>query len=186
MIDDERGDETWERPAGIFVIVEVHGPARALVRALQQRFDPKLANTNPPHLTLIGSSGLGPIAASTPVDELRDRIEPIARRTPPIQLPFGAPIKFMQRGIVVLPLSPHGSLRELHDAIGRSGLTFQPVRFTFTPHVTLNFFRSLPPEELRALLSERVTEPMVVDHLRLSRTDDPQPAHDLFELRLEG
>ncbi len=178
--------ETWQRPAGIFVIVEAKGAAGERIRHLQQQYDPKLSITSPPHMTLVGSSGLGPIVGDTSEDELRMRLAPIARTTAPFSLPFGPITKFMQRQIVVLPLSPHGILRELHDRIGRSGLVFNRARFAFTPHVTVNLFRTLPKEELRALLAERVTEPMVVDHLRISLTDDPAPARDLFEIPLTG
>ncbi|MFN8570625.1 MAG: 2'-5' RNA ligase family protein [Gemmatimonadaceae bacterium] len=178
--------ETWQRPAGIFVIVEARGAAGERIRQLQQQFDPKLAATNPPHLTLVGSSGLGPIVGDTSEDELRMRLAPIARTTAPFALAFGPTTKFLQRNIVVLPLSPHGILRELHDRIARSGLIFNRARFAFTPHVTVNLFRTLPRDELRALLAERVTEPLIVDHLRVSLTDDPAPARDLFEIPLTG
>jgi 2'-5' RNA ligase len=178
--------ETWQRPPGIFTIVEAKGSAGDRIRQLQLRFDPKLAATNPPHLTLIGSSGVGPIVGDTSEDELRTRVEPIARTTPPLTLTFGAPTKFMQREIVVLPLSPHGPLRELHDRLSRSGLAFHRARFSFTPHVTVSLFRTLPREELRALLAERVDEPLVVDHLRFSLTDDPYSTRDLFEIPLTG
>jgi 2'-5' RNA ligase len=182
---DDLADQ-WRRPAGIFVIVEVRGAPGERIRELQRRFDPKLANTNPPHITLVGSSGVGPIAGDTDVATVRRLIEPIAAATRPFALQFGPPVKFMQRDIVALPLDPHGAIRELHDRIVRSGLTFQNARFTFTPHATLNFFRALPREELRALLAERVTEPVVIDHLIFSRTDDPQPTQDLFEVALTG
>ena len=182
---DELADQ-WRRPAGIFVIIEVRGPAGERIRNLQRRFDPKLANTNPPHITLIGSSGVGPIAADTAVETMRSIVAPVAASTRPFTLRFGPPVKFMQRDVVALPLDPRGAIRELHDRIVRSGLPFQSARFTFTPHATLNFFRSLPREELRALLAERVTDPVTIDHLIFSRTDDPQPTQDLFELPLTG
>jgi 2'-5' RNA ligase len=182
----ETFEDSWKRPAGIFVLVEAKGQAGERIRSLQKRFDPKLAATNPPHLTLVGSSGVGPISAGTSEDELRARIEPIARTVPPLTLPFGPPLKFMQREIVVLPLDPHGVLRDLYERIAKSGLSFERAKFTFTPHVTLNFFRTLPLGELRQLLSERVAEPLVVDHLRFSLTDDPSPARDLFEIPLTG
>jgi 2'-5' RNA ligase len=184
--DYEALAETWKRPAGVFVLVDARGAAGQRIHAIQQKFDPKLAATNVPHLTLVGSSGVGPIAAGTTVDEMRARVEPIAMSFTPLSLQFGAPVKFMQREIVVLPLAPNGPLRELHERIARSGLSFERAKFTFTPHVTLNFFRTLPREELKQLLAERVDEPLIVDHLRFSLTDDPLPTRDLFELPLTG
>ena len=54
----------------------------------------------------------------------------------------------MQTQIVVLPLDPHGPLRTLHERIKMSGLRAARPRFYFTPHVTLNLYRELPPELL--------------------------------------
>ena len=52
---------------GIFILAELPGEAGEQVRALQQRFDPKLGRLTPPHVTLAGSSGVGPIPTDTPV-----------------------------------------------------------------------------------------------------------------------
>jgi 2'-5' RNA ligase len=186
MRDDDSIDdgESWRRSAGIFVIVEVKGTAGERIHEIQRRFDPKLAATNPPHITLVGSSGVGPISAGTSEDEIRRRLGPVAQRSAPLTLAFGPPHRFMQTNIVVLPLDPHGPLRTLHERIATSGLSFARARFAFTPHATLNFFRTLSKEEIREILSLRVPEPVIVDHLRFSLTDDPNPAQNLFELRL--
>ena len=40
-----------------------------LIAEIQARFDPKLARMMAPHITIIGSSGAGPIAPATPSDE---------------------------------------------------------------------------------------------------------------------
>jgi len=182
--DDEYADEEWKRPAGIFVLAPIQGPAAIRVRAIQLETDPKLAAAHPPHVTLAGSSGVGPIRAGTPVDEIRERLQPIAQRTPPLTLRFGMPQRFMQTSIISLPLDVHGPLRELHDALARSGLAFARARFTFTPHVTLNFYRTLTPDATRALLARRVDEPVILDRLVLSATDDPHPPRVVLELEL--
>jgi hypothetical protein len=92
----------------------------------------------------------------------------------------------MQTDVVVLPLDPHGPLRALHERIKTSGLRYERPRFAFTPHVTLNFFRELPAEQLQALLVLRVTEPLVVDHIAAHRTVDITNTKKLFELPLTG
>ena len=124
---------------GIFVLSEIGGPLGERIRDVQRRFDPKLARETPPHVTLVGSSGVGPIVPSTPVERIRDALKPIADTTPVLELPFERPHRFMQTNIVVLPLDPHGPLRRLHDRIARSGLPFARAKFTFTPHATLSF-----------------------------------------------
>src|SRR6185503_16660105 len=124
---------------GIVILSELHGDLRDQILEIQRRFDPKLAAGLPPHLTLTGSSGMGPIPPKTSVAELRKALEPVARETPPMTLPFLAPMRFMQTNVVVLPLDPNGPIRALHERILKSGLPHERPRFTFTPHVTLSF-----------------------------------------------
>lgn len=171
---------------GIYIIVELPGEAGARVREIQEKYDPKLARLNPPHLTLAGSSGVGAIPAETSIAELRAALEPIAATTEPMSLALGAPIRFMQTEIVVLPMDQHGPLRALHERIARSGLTFKPARFSFTPHITMSFFPTLTPQNERELLAVRVNEPAIVDRFQVYLTRDPQPSRKLLELQLTG
>lgn len=172
--------------SGIIILTELRGPLRNQVLEIQRRFDPKLAAGVVPHLTIAGSSGMGPIATHTGVAALRQALEPIARETAPMSLTLQRPIRFMQTDVVVALLDPHGPLRALHERIKTSGLRFDPPRFAFTPHVTLSFFRELPRDELRDLLAQRLSEPVVVDHLQVHRTVTITDTELLFELPLTG
>ena len=176
----------WRPGTGIYVIAPLQPTLAAEILEIQTRFDPKLARAMPPHITLIGSSGAGPIAPTTTVDELRAAIEPIAQTTPPLELALGHPVRFMQTEIIVLPLRPYGPLRDLHERIAASGLTYAPPRFAFTPHITLNFYRQLSPHERREALSIRPAEPAVVTEIQCSLSNDPQPARHLLTLPLTG
>jgi len=184
-IDAELSDK-WRRGPGIFVVIDARGPAGERIHAIQHAYDPKLANYLPPHLTLAGSSGVGPIDPKTSRERLREVLGEIAASTAPMTLAFKAPIRFMQSDIIVLPLDHHGPLRDLYERIATSGLAFQPARFSFTPHVTLSFFRTLTAPQRRELLAVRLEEPLVVDHIRCSLTDEPLPPRALFELPLTG
>jgi 2'-5' RNA ligase len=137
-------------------------------------------------VTLAGSSGVGPIVPSTPAERIREVLAPIAARASVLTLPFDRPHRFMQTNIVVLPLDPHGALRQLHEQIATSGLTFARAKFTFTPHATLSFYRTLDAATLRELLAVRMAAPAVIDRLTISYTRDPQPPVTLFELPLGG
>ena len=172
--------------AGIFVLAELTGNARERVREIQRKYDPKLAAMTPPHVTLVGSSGVGSIPVTTPVEQIREALDPIARTTAPMTLQFGAPIRFMQTSIVVLPLSPHGALRDIHERIRASGLSFGRVRFTFSPHCTLSFYPTLTAQTARVLLASRVTDPAMFDRLQVYLTNPPQPSRLLLELVLQG
>lgn len=169
---------------GIFVLAELPGEAGALVREIQQKYDPKLARLTPPHITLVGSSGVGSIPTDTPVSRIRAALEPIAATTEPMSLKFGAPHRFMQTEIVSLPLDVHGPLRTLHERIARSGLPFRPARFMFSPHCTLSFYPTLTLTNEREMLALRVDAPCIVERLQVYLTRDPQPSRMLFELGL--
>ena len=169
---------------GIFIIAEIGGEAGALIREINGKYDPRLARYKAPHVTLTGSSGVGPIPASISAAELEEKLVPIASSTAPMSLRFGPPLRFMQTEIVVLPLDPHGPLRELHDRIATCGLPFQQARFTFSPHCTLSLYPTLTRDSARELLAMRVRTPAVIDRITVYQTLDPQPSRKLLDLAL--
>ena len=171
---------------GIFITAELGGPVGVQVRDLQRRFDPKLANELPPHITLLGSSGAGPVSPDTPLEVLRAALAPVAAASAPLHLSFRPPYRFLGREIVVLPLDPHGPIRALHELLKTAGLPYAAARYPFTPHCTLSFYPTLTPQTLRTLLAVRVEEPFVIDRLRVYHTRAPQPPTHLLDLPLTG
>jgi 2'-5' RNA ligase len=129
---------------------------------------------------------MGPIPTSTTVAELRAALEPVALETKPLTLTFLPPMRFMQTNVVVLPIDPNGPVRALHERIKSSGLAYEQPRFTFTPHVTLSFFRELTPADAKALLALRVPEPVTVDRISAHRTVNIVSSRKLLELPLLG
>ena len=171
---------------GTFILAELGGEAGAQIRAIQARFDPKLARESPPHVTIAGSSGLGVVPPDVPRARVLELLAAVGRETPPLVLPFGRPERFPGTNIVVLPLDPHGAIRALHDRIARSGLPFARAKFTFTPHATLSFYPTLTADALRALLAVRADGPAVIDRLVVSHTRSPQPPVRWGEVALAG
>jgi 2'-5' RNA ligase len=171
---------------GIFILAELPAGIADRVRAINQRYDLKLSRYKPPHLTITGSSGAGPIPPSVSVEEMREKLEPITRDTAPITVSFLPPQRFLQTNIIVLPLDPHGPLRMLHDRIITSGLPFTRARYTFSPHSTLSLYQSLDERAIRELLKTRIPEPFVINAIQLYHTRDPQPSRKLLELPLTG
>lgn len=169
---------------GYFIVAQITGPAREAVLDVQQWADPKLAKETRPHVTLVGSSGVGPIPPDTPVEALRDALTPVVEASAPMTLQFGRPMRFMQTDIIVLPLDPHGALRALHERIATSGLRFARARFSFSPHCTLNFFTTLTPASERRLLRVRVPEPVVIDRIQCYLTVEPVGGRQVLDLAL--
>lgn len=171
---------------GIFILAELPGEIADRIRAINERYDQKLARYKPPHITLTGSSGVGPIPPSADVEEMRAKLQPITDSTAPITLSFGPPQRFMQTDILVLPIDPHGAIRILHDRLATSGLPFTRARYTFSPHATLSLYPTLDPKSIRELLKTRMPEPFVITAIQLYHTRDPQPSRKLLELSLTG
>ncbi len=173
---------------GVFVIAPVGGASSDRIAAVQRRYDTKVAGESVPHVTLIGSSGAGPIDPGVDPGLVREALAPVVAAAGPLVLPFGRPERFPGTNVVALPLSPHGPLRAFHDriveALARHRIPTARARFTFTPHATLSFYPTLTPGELRELLALRFAEPAVIDRVEVSYTRAPQPAVRWAEWRL--
>ena len=171
---------------GIFILAELKGEAGRKIREINERYDPRLARYKPPHLTITGSSGVGPIPPNVKVEELREKLEPVTSTTPVLELSLRPAQRFLQTNIIVLPLDHHGPLRELHDRIATSGLPFARSRHTFSPHCTLSLYVTHALEAEQQLLRTIINDSVVIDSIQLFHTRDPQPSRLLLELPLTG
>ena len=169
-----------------FVIADLDGAIGDRVRAIQQQFDPKLAAEAPPHVTLIGSSGAGPIPEDTPVELLREAIEPSPRRRRRSRFGSVPPMRFLQREIVVLPLDPHGPLRALHRA--PEGFGNSVCAGALAVHAALHAELLSDAHARDAETAARVarTRPWTMQTLRVYHTREPQPPTLLFDAPLLG
>lgn len=170
--------------SGIVLLAELAGPVADEIREIQRKYDPRMAAELPPHITLSGSSGMGPIPGDTPVDQIRAILSPIANETAPITVYFQPPMKFMQKDVVVLPIDPHGPIRALHERIKSSGIPYERPRFAFTPHCTLSFYPQLSRDKVRDLLSLRIESPVTIDRLAAYKAVTLTRAEPVLELRL--
>jgi 2'-5' RNA ligase len=171
---------------GIFITAELEGELAARIRAVQETHDPKLAREFPPHVTLIGSSGAGPIDPDTPRIKLKELVTAVTDLVRPITVRFDPAMRFIGREIVVLPIAPHGEIRALHEALKMSGLRCATARWPFTPHCTLNYYATLSPGRLKVLTAIREPEEWRLHTLRVYHTREGQPAERLFDAPLKG
>jgi 2'-5' RNA ligase len=171
---------------GVVVMFELTGVLGERLRALHAQYDPRMAAELPPHITITGSSGMGPIAPDTSDDELRTALEPVANEIAPFTVRLEPPMQFMQSTVVVMPIDPNGPIRALHERIKLSGLRYEAPRFTFTPHLTLSFYPELTRERLRELLRFRVPEPVLINAMQAYRAVDLTRTKRVLELPLGG
>lgn len=171
---------------GIVVMFELVGALRDQLRELHQLYDPRMAAELPPHITITGSSGMGPIAAETTDDELHRALLPVSLEVAPFKVRLDPPMQFMQSTVVVMPIDPNGPIRALHERIKESGLRYELPRFTFTPHLTLSFYPELTRQRLRELLRFRVAEPVLIDAIQAYRAVDLTRTKRVLDLPLGG
>jgi 2'-5' RNA ligase len=171
---------------GIVVMFELRGTLREQLRVQRAQFDPRMASELPPHITITGSSGMGPILPEVTDDELRRALEPVATEIAPFSVQLEPPMRFMQSTVVVMPIDPNGPIRALHERIKQSGLPYEPPRFTFTPHLTLSFYPELARERLRELLRFRLPEPVVIDAMQAYRAVDLTQTKRVLDLPFGG
>jgi 2'-5' RNA ligase len=175
---------------GIVVVAEITGDLGERIRAVQERYDPRMAAELPPHLTLIGSSGMGPLSVRTSPELLREALMRVAESAPALTLRFEPPMRFMQSQVVVLPIDPNGPVRALHERMAEriraAHIVTERARFTFTPHCTLNLYRELPAAELRELLTVRFDDAVPIEAIQAYRAEGSSGTQRLFELRLTG
>ena len=163
---------------------ELRGDIAARVLEIQRRFDPRVAAELPPHVTITGSSGMGPISPDTTDEAIIAALQTVAAASPPFSVRLQPAMQFMQSTVVVLPIDPNGPIRALHERIKLSGLTYERPRFTFTPHVTLSFYPELSRDALRELTRFRITEPILIDRIQAYRALDLTRSMRLVDLPL--
>jgi 2'-5' RNA ligase len=171
---------------GIVVMAELRGEIAEWLLSIQRKYDPRLAAELPPHITITGSSGMGPISPSTSDAELRAALEEVATSTQPFTVQLQPPTRFMQSTVVVMTIAPNGPIRALHERIKASGLSYEPPRFTFTPHCTLSFYPELDRERLRELLRVRFDEPVLIDSIQAYRTVTLTRTRRILDVPLTG
>jgi 2'-5' RNA ligase len=165
---------------------ELQGEVAARVLDVQRRFDPRVAAELPPHVTITGSSGMGPISPDTTDEQVIQALASVAAASAPFAVELQAAMQFMQSTVVVLPIDPNGPIRALHERIKSSGLSYERPRFTFTPHVTLSFYPELSREALRELTRFRVKEQITIDRIQAYRALDLTRSIRVVDLRLSA
>jgi 2'-5' RNA ligase len=171
---------------GIIVMSELRGAVADRLLEIQRQYDPRMVAELPPHITITGSSGMGPISPDTTDAELRAALEPVAAAIAPFTVRLEPPMQFMQSPVVEMEIDPNGPIRALHEAIKSSGLAYEQPRFTFTPHVTLSFYPTLTRDRVRELRGVRIGEPITVDSIQAYRATDLTRTKKVLDLPLTG
>jgi 2'-5' RNA ligase len=105
----------------------------------------------PNEITVVGSSGVGPIAQDQDPDEFFKIIDEIAATTPPITVSFDKVHRFPGTDTVVMKLKNETLIQSLHQRFVESGIKFQDIDFAYEPHCTLRSKSPLTDQEMEEL-----------------------------------
>ena len=171
--------------SGIFVIAPIGGDVGARIAELQRQYDPRLgALGQAPHVTLVGSSGMGPIAPDTTREEL-SRAARAHRRGHPADRPPLRPADALHadtdRRAPARPARPppHPARAPQDGGLPRGA-----------PALLLHAARDAQPpsraatRRLASLLRERFDEPVTIDSLEAHLTKDTGESRELVRVSL--
>jgi len=125
----------------------------------------------PAEVTLVGSGGVGCVAAGQPARRVFEVLDQIAAETPPIEVALGVVERFPNTDIFGFRFVDDSMLQELHERIAGSGLAFDPTPFAFGPHVTLRSRSPVSDEDAKSVLAERIDEPFRLADLSVYRLE---------------
>jgi 2'-5' RNA ligase len=171
---------------GIIVMSELRGSIAERLLDIQRQYDPRMVAELPPHITITGSSGMGPISPATTDAELHAALAAVAADIAPFTVRLQPPTQFMQSPVVVMTIESNGPIRALHEAIKSSGLAYEQPRFTFTPHVTLSFYPTLTRDRVRELRRVRIDDPITIESIQAYRATDLTRTKKVLDLPLTG
>lgn len=138
--------------APTYIVLDLPPAVADKVTALRQRFDTFEAGL-PPEITIAGSSGLGPLAASQDPTMVFAALERVGRK----HLPFATSFVSVERfpGVPIFWLKPRQ--REPFDALQSArlaeGVLFESSPFPFNPHCTISATVDLTVEQEIELLN---------------------------------
>lgn len=127
----------------------------------------------PEEITVIGSSGVGPIAQDQDPDELFKVIDEIAASTPPIIVSFDKAHRFPGTDIVVMKLKDDAVIRSLHQRFVDSGIKFQNSDFPYEPHCTIRSKSPLTDQEMEKLSNLKIEGSFTLQTLSVYRMPPP-------------
>ena len=134
----------------------------------------------PPHITVIGSNGVGAFSAGQDLTRVRATIERIAAATSPLTVELGAVERFPNSDVFAFRLVDDRGVRELHGRIVDSGLDLEPSPWPFEPHVTV--WPRPTTGDAATIADAKVSGTFVLDSIAIYREATSRSAQRTFQL----
>jgi 2'-5' RNA ligase len=160
-----------------YAVLDLPDPVAGKVMAIRQKHRDAFRSALPAEVTVVGSSGVGCFTPGSVAAYVLGALDRIAGDTRPIQTSLDGVHRFPQTDIFVFLFTDKDEIRQLHERIAGSGLSFLPNPWPFEPHVTLRSRSPVTDDEAASLLAERIPEPFKLDQLSVYELrEDPSGA----------
>jgi hypothetical protein len=119
-----------------YVVAEIPEPTRSEIQALRDSFSTPTALL-PVEITLLGSSGTGPIPVGTSISFIQEQIDSLLSTVSSWEVSFSEIRIFPNTSIVYLAPTDRQPFDHCHKILRYSSLPTLPSKFSYNPHCTL-------------------------------------------------
>lgn len=156
-----------------YIVLELPEPIASMIHKIRLEQGDEFQASMPEEITIVGSSGVGPIAKDQDPDELFKAIDEIAASTSPITVSFDKAHRFPGTDIVVMKLKDDTLVRSLHQRFIDSGVKFQNSDFPYQPHCTIRSKSPLTDQEMEELSKLKIEGNFTLQTLSVYRMPPP-------------
>jgi len=141
-LQEKRMQDLFSRPT--YILFELPETITGLVNGFRKRFDPSRSGLNA-EVSIIGSSGAGPVSPGQPPQKVFGEIDRIAGKLNSFQAGFNAVDSFPGTGIYFFTMTEEGIFRRIHQLFREAEIQYLPSPFPYCPHCTLTLFEKPLP-----------------------------------------
>lgn len=156
-----------------YIVLELPGPIANIIHNIRTGQGDDFQASMPAEITIVGSSGVGPIAHDQDPEEFFTAINEIAASTPPFTVSFDKVHRFPGTDIVVMKLKDETLVRSLHQKFVESGIKFQDTNFAYEPHCTLRSKSPLTDQEMEELSKLKIEGDFILQTLSVYAMPPP-------------
>lgn len=128
-----------------YLVADVPEPVRSRIQALREAFGTPTALL-PVEITLLGSSGVGPIPAGTPIRVIQEQIDLLFAPIAPWDVSFSGIRVFPDTAIAYLAPVDRCCFDRIHSMLRDSALPRTESEFPYNPHCSLRCGPATPVE----------------------------------------
>lgn len=150
-----------------YIVAEIPEPVRSAVQTLRDEFASATAKL-PVEITLVGSSGVGPIPVGTDLSLIATEMARIFAIVPPFEVSFAGFRVFPGTSLVYLCPTDRTPFDNIHETLRYSNIPFSQSAFPYNPHCTMRSGAALPVNEVNLMCQRDFpTSPFLIEVVSL-------------------